>query len=161
MSLKILIIGGVFMSGFWDMFDDDREEKDTDEEGRLRLRKEELDIDKKKIHTGDVEIGKEIVEEKKVVDVPVAREEVVIERKSIDNEITDSPISDEETIHIPVSEEKVDVDKHTVVTGEISAYKRSVDDVQNIEETLKREEARVNTSGNANVISDETIHQHH
>lgn len=149
------------MSGFWDMFDDDREEKDTDEEGKLRLRKEELDIDKKKIHTGDVEIGKEIIEEKKVFDVPVAREEVVIERRSINNEITDSSISDEETIHIPVSEEKVDVDKHTVVTGEISAYKRSVDDVQNIEETLKREEARVNTNGNANVISDETIHEHH
>lgn len=149
------------MSGFWDLFNDEEEKKDTDKEGKLLLRKEELDINKKKIQTGDVEIGKEIIEEKKVVDVPLTREEVVIERRDIDNEITDSPISNEETIHIPVNEEKVDVDKHTVVTGEISAYKRSVDEVQNIEETLKREEARVNTNGTANVISDETIHNHH
>lgn len=149
------------MSGFWDLFNDEEEKKDTDKEGKLLLRKEELDINKKKIQTGDVEIGKEIIEEKKVVDVPVTREEVVIERRDISNEITDSPISNEETIHIPVNEEKVDVDKHTVVTGEISAYKRSVDEVQNIEETLKREEARVNTNGTANVISDETIHNHH
>ncbi|HEY8875112.1 MAG TPA: YsnF/AvaK domain-containing protein, partial [Desulfosporosinus sp.] len=92
------------------------------------------------------------IEEQKIVDVPVTREQVVIERRTLNNEQSDSPITDEETIRIPVSEEKVDVDKHTVLTGEISAHLRDVEDTKHIEETLRREEARVNTNGNPNVV---------
>lgn len=145
--------------GIFDNEEDKKETKDAVEEGKLRLRQEELDINKSMVHTGDVELSKEIIEETKTVDVPVIHEEVVIERRAVDNEVSDSPITDEETIHIPVSEEKVDVDKHTVITGEVSAYKREVKNVEHIEETLKREEARVNTLGDANVVSDETVQE--
>ncbi|QGU94543.1 YsnF/AvaK domain-containing protein [Clostridium bovifaecis] len=145
--------------GIFDNEEDRKDIKDTVEEGKLRLRQEELDINKNKVHTGDVELSKEIIEETKTVDVPVIHEEVVIERRVIDNEASDSPITDEETIRIPVSEEKVDVNKHTVITGEISAYKREIEDVEHIEETLKKEEARVNTLGDANVVSDETAEE--
>ena len=44
------------------------------------------------------------------------------------------------------------MDKHTVVTSEISAHKRSVEGTEHIDETLKREEARVNKIGNADVV---------
>lgn len=146
------------MSRLFGIFDDDddRREEGTDE-GKLRLRKEELDITKNKVRTGEVEIAKEIIEETETVDVPVTHEEVVIERKAIHNEASDSPIGDEETIHIPVSEEKVEVDKHTVVTGEISAYKREVEETEHVEETLKREEARVSKTGDPNIVSDDTV----
>lgn len=140
------LFGGIFGN------DDDNRKESTDDSAKLRLRKEELDIAKSRVKKGEVELSKEIIEEEKSVDVPVEREEIVIERRTLDNEASDSPITDEETIRIPVSEEIVDVDKHTVVTGEISAHKRVIEDTEHIDETLKREEARVNTIGNPDVI---------
>ncbi|ADK14554.1 MULTISPECIES: YsnF/AvaK domain-containing protein [Clostridium] len=137
----------------------DDNKRDTDEdEAKLRLRKEELDITKNKVQKGEVELSKEIIEEKKSVDVPVTREEVVIERRNLDNEASDSPITDEESIKIPVSEEKVDVNKHTVVSGEVSAHKRAIENTEHIDETLKREEAKVNKIGDPNVV-DSTSNQ--
>lgn len=131
----------------------------NDNDAKLRLRKEELDISKSSVHKGDVEFGKEIIEEQKSVDVPVMHEEVVIERRSLNNEASDSPITKEETIKIPVSEEKVHVDKHTVVTSEISAHKRSIEGSEHIDETLKREEAMVNKTGNADIVDIEGHHE--
>ncbi|MCX7710884.1 MAG: YsnF/AvaK domain-containing protein [Clostridia bacterium] len=129
------------------------------ENGRLELRAEELDIAKNRVQTGAVNLRKEIVEEQKVVDVPVTHEEVVIERRAISNQRSDAPIGEEETIHIPVSREQVTVDKHTVLTGEVSALKREVEETQQVRETVKREEARVETDGDPNIIADET-HRH-
>lgn len=140
------LFGGIFGK------DDDTRKDTADNNAKLSLRKEELDIDKSKIQKGEVELGKEIIEEHKSVDVPVTREEVVIERKSLDNEASDSPITDEENIRIPVTEEKVDVGKHTVVTGEVSAHKREIEDTRHIDETLKHEEARINTTGDPDIV---------
>ena len=139
--------------------EDSAKEIDTDE-AKLQLRKEELDIAKSRVQRGEVELGKEIIEEHKSVDVPLAREEVVIERRSLNNESCDSPISDEETIRIPVSEEKIDVNKRTVITGEVSAHKRSVEDTQHIDETLRREEAKINRIGNPDVIESSRDNDH-
>lgn len=149
------------MSDLFGFFNDENEERneraETVDDGKLRLRQEELDISKDKVETGEVILSKEIVEEQKTIDVPVTHEEVVIERRAIDHESSDSPIGAEETIHIPVSEERVEVGKHTVVTGEVSAYKREVEETQHVEETLRREEARVNTTGDAHVVNDEEV----
>ena len=141
------------MGKLFGIFNDGDDNKETVEDGILRLRKEELDIAKNKVKTGEVELSKEIVEERKTIDVPVTHEEVVIERKSL-NETTDSPIGAEETIHIPVSEEHAEVGKHTVITGEVSAYKREFEETEHIDETIKREEARIHTEGDAHIVSD-------
>lgn len=143
------------MSKLFDIFGDDNEEKKAEDDGSLHLRKEELDINKKRVQAGEVELSKEIVEEQKTVDVPVTHEEVVIERRSVDNEASDYPIGESETIRIPVSEEQVDVDKHTVITGEVSAHKREVEENKHVDETLKREEARVNSTGDVDVINED------
>jgi uncharacterized protein (TIGR02271 family) len=140
------VFEGIFKKG------DDPSKEIMDDTAKIKLRKEELDIAKSRVQKGDVEIGKEIIEEVKTVDVPVEREEVVIERRTINNESSDSPITNEETIKIPVSEEKVNVGKHTVVTGEISAHKRVLENTEHIDETLKREESRINKTGNADII---------
>jgi uncharacterized protein (TIGR02271 family) len=151
------ILGDIFGNN------EDTKQETRDNDAKLLLRKEELDIDKSSVHTGEVELGKEIIEEQKIVDVPVKREEVVIERRTLNNELSDSPITDEETIRIPVSEERVDVDKHTVISGEISAHKRDIEDVKHIDETVKREEARINKIGNPDVVDSvtDTDHQYH
>lgn len=137
----------------------DRDEKgEIVEDGKLRLKQEELDVAKNRIQSGEVILSKEIVEEKKAMDVPVTHEEVVIERKSINSEPSDSPITNSETIRIPVSEEKVEIGKHTIVTGEVSAYKHEVEENKHVEETLKREEARINSTGDPNIVDKDTSH---
>lgn len=156
--------GGVSMGDFFGLFGNDSEKtENTDvtetatqssDNGTLQLHQEELDITKNSSSAGEVVLSKEVVEEQKSVDVPVTHEEVVIERRSINNEASDAAINAEETIRIPVSEEHVEVSKHTVTTGEVSAHKRSVEATQHVEETLKREEARVNTNGGVNIVSD-------
>jgi stress response protein YsnF len=143
------------------------------EEGTLQLRKEELDINKNKVQTGEVILSKEVVEEQQTVNVPVTHQEVVIERRTLNNQPTDSQItsgsssnsgsdsdsgsnscpdsidsSNAETIRIPVTEEKVDIGKHTVVTEEVSAYKRNIEETQQVQETIRREEAKVDKNGN-------------
>ncbi len=140
---------------FFGMFEheDEEKEKDTEfaEDAKLLLREEELDVAKDKVKSGEVSLHKEIIEEHKSMDVPVTHEEVIVQRKAFDHEPSDSPISEEETIHIPVSEEHVEIGKHTVITGEVSAHKHEVEETEHIDEILKREEARVDTDGDAHV----------
>lgn len=139
-------------------FDDDTDKIENVENEKLLLREEELDIAKDRVKTGEVQLRKEIVEEHKAVDVPVSHEEVVIERKAF-SEPSDLPIGDEETIHIPVNEEQVEVGKHTMVTGEISAHKHAVEETHHVDEVVKREEARVDVEGDPNIVSEETINR--
>lgn len=158
------------MADFLGLFGDDQSEEtsrtkendmssvshDNETNGSLQLHKEELDITKNSIEAGEVVLSKDVVEEQKTVDVPVMHEEVVIKRKKINNERSDDFISSEETIHIPVSQEEVEVNKYTVTTEEITASKRQVEESQQIQETLKHEEAHVNTTGSVDIISDES-----
>lgn len=137
-------------------FDDDRHNDiETVKDGKLLLRKEELDIAKDRVQTGEVNLRKEIIKERQTIDVPVTHEEVVIERRALNNEVSDTPIGEEETIHIPVSEEQVEVGKHTVLTGEVLASKRAVEDTRHIDETIKREEARLEVEGDPNIVDDD------
>ncbi len=132
---------------------DNKEKNNIKEEGTLQLREEQLDINKNKVKAGEVILSKDVVEEHRSVDVPVTHEEVIIERRTFDNKHSDSPITSGETIHIPVSEEHVNVDKHTVLTGEISANKQEVEETRHIEETIKKEEAHIDSTGDTRVIT--------
>jgi uncharacterized protein (TIGR02271 family) len=153
------------MNNLFGFFDDDQSPKaenenslstqNTQENGALELHKEELDITKNSVDAGEVVLSKDVVEEQKTVDVPVMHEEVVIKRTALNNERSDAPIGSEDTIHIPVSQEQVQVNKYTVTTEEISASKHQVEETQHVEETLKHEEAHVDTTGSVNVISDD------
>lgn len=125
-------------------------------DGKLELHKEELDITKNNVDAGEVVLSKEVVEEQKTVDVPVMHEEVVITRTPVGNQSSNATISSDESVHIPVSQEKVDVNKHTVTTEEVSAAKRQVSETQQIQETLRREEAKVDTTGSVDIVSGES-----
>ncbi|WP_227937397.1 YsnF/AvaK domain-containing protein [Alkalihalobacillus deserti] len=157
--------------GFFDLFNEEETQKenrkevrevdrvtDTEfatEDAHLDLREEQLDIDKYRVETGDVILHKDIIEEEQAVNVPVSHDQVIIERKAVDHEPTDEPITDEETVHIPVTSEKIDVDKHTVVTGEVSAHKRSVEETQQVRDVLHKEVADVEAHGEADIIKED------
>ncbi len=68
--------------------------RDVDEKS-MKLRREELDIAKNRVDIGKVEFGKEIIEEQQTVHVPVSHDEVIIERRTI-NEPSERPIGEDD-----------------------------------------------------------------
>ncbi|WAG66978.1 YsnF/AvaK domain-containing protein [Clostridium estertheticum] len=112
----------------------------------FQIKKEQLDIAKKWLQTGEVNIYREAFTEEKTFTVPVKREELVIKKKvlsSADSEIKNMPT---EIIRIPLSEEHVEFTKHKVNLEEVSIYKQQIQDIKHIEETLKREDLKVKIS---------------
>jgi len=158
MFTTILISGGIMLMNIFGFGrdngnTDNTNTQDSRESGTLQLREEQLDVNKSTVQSGEVMLSKDVVEEQRSIDVPVTHEEVVIERRSFDNKESDTPITSGETIRIPVSEERVDVSKHTVITGEISANKQEVEETRHIEETVKKEEAHIDSTGDTKVIT--------
>ncbi|WKA56540.1 YsnF/AvaK domain-containing protein [Planococcus shixiaomingii] len=115
----------------------------TDEE-RMLLHEERLSVDKERVQTGEVNVGKHVVEENQSIEVPVEREEVYVERHAVNEEADDTEAFQEnDTIHVPVSEERVNVTKKEVVTEEIVISKRKVQDTEQVNETVRREVAEI------------------
>jgi uncharacterized protein (TIGR02271 family) len=119
----------------------------------LQLREEELQARKQEVETGRVRLGKEVVEEQKTLEVPVSREELTIERHAVERRPADTPIgaAEQETIRVPVREERVEVEKTPVVYEEVGVGKREVTETQQVSETVRREEARLERQGDVEV----------
>jgi len=118
----------------------------------LQLREEELRTRREQVESGRVTIEKEIVEQQKTLDVPVSREEVVIERHPVEHRPADRIGADErETITVPVREERVEVEKMPVVYEEIDIGTRQVTETRQVHDTVRREEARIERQGNVPV----------
>jgi uncharacterized protein (TIGR02271 family) len=116
----------------------------------IDLKKEEVRAHKTNEQVGEVRIRKDVITERKSVDVPVTREEVVIERRPVHFESrgTDQVRAGGE-IRIPVKEEKVQVDRETVVNEKVSVGKRKVTQTAQVETDVKREELHVEKEGQA------------
>jgi uncharacterized protein (TIGR02271 family) len=129
---------------------------DREKQRSLKLREEQLDVNKQRVQTGEVEVKKEVVDEEKTVNVPVQHEEVYVERRAVDKTEADTttPIGEDETIRVPIVEEKVEVKKKPVVSEELVIGKKQVTETQSVTENVKREEAKVEKEGDASV--DET-----
>jgi stress response protein YsnF len=76
----------------------------------------------------------------------------VIERQAAAaGEPAEGAIDQGEEIRIPLMEENVRVEKTPVVREEVSARKRQVQDTERVSETVRREEARIESQGDARV----------
>ena len=130
----------------------DTESEDVTDGRTLQLREEELRTRKTDVQTGEVRLGKDIVEEQRTLEVPVTREEVTIERRPVTPRPADRPIEDAgRTLEVPVREEQVDVEKTPVVYEEVGVGKREVTQTQQVSETVRREEARIERQGDVDV----------
>jgi uncharacterized protein (TIGR02271 family) len=126
-------------------------------ERRIQLRGEMLRAVKQKVEKGEIRLRKDVVTETQTVSVPVTREEVVVEQVSAgEARPLSGTIGDEGEIRIPVSEEKVSLVKEPVVTGEVRVQKRAVQDNQQVSDTVRHEEVRVEKQGAVDV-NDKTI----
>jgi len=116
----------------------------------IQLREERLRIDKTKVKTGEVQVGKRVVTEHKTIDVPFEREEIVIERRPASGKADSRDIAEKEIV-IPVKEERVTVTKQPVVTEEVSVGKRKVHDTKHVDETVRKEELQMEETGNVKI----------
>ena len=111
---------------------------------RIQLREEELQAHKQSVETGAVRVRKEVVTEHRTIEVPVQREEIVIERQAP----TGEPI---EEIRIPVSEEQVTVEKRPVVKEEVTVGKRVVQGTERVGGEVRKEVVRVEREGDVDI----------
>jgi uncharacterized protein (TIGR02271 family) len=132
------IDGSKLKNGYSEGFNDD-------EEREIKLREEQLDVQKNTVQSGEVEISKKVESHEETVHVPVKKEEVYIEHKSVDNDddLDGRPIDDGENIRIPIREEKLEVTKKPVVTDEIVIGKRTVEETERVSDTVKKEDLLV------------------
>ena len=107
----------------------------------IQLLGEVLRVHKDRISRGEVRLRKEIITENQSVQVPVTREELVVERRAVDgNTAASGSIGDSEEIRIPLSEERAAVDKSTVVREEVAVGKKRVEEVRDLTGDVRHEE---------------------
>ncbi|MBV9670665.1 MAG: YsnF/AvaK domain-containing protein, partial [Acidobacteriales bacterium] len=94
---------------------------------RIQLLSEVLNVRKDRVQRGEVRLRKEVVSETQTVQVPVRREELVIERTPVEGQrMAAGQIGSEKEIRVPLSEERATVEKRPVVREEVRVGKREV-----------------------------------
>lgn len=134
----------------------------ADQEESMELREERLSVDKEEVKTGEISVGKDVVEEERSVDVPVRHEEVYVEKRHVaDGETRNATadFGDEEEIRIPVVEEKVEVKKKPVVTDEVVIGKRTTEETEHIHDTVKKEEVHLDKEGSSRIQGEERLNE--
>jgi uncharacterized protein (TIGR02271 family) len=98
------------------------------------------------------------VTENQNIQVPVTREELVIERiPGEGREASGRDIGSEGEIRVPLSEERVTTEKVPVVREEVRVGKRAVSETRNVTDDTRREELRVDKEGDVNDIDDADV----
>jgi uncharacterized protein (TIGR02271 family) len=121
----------------------------------LQVKEERLHAEKRPVEAGEVTVRKEVHTETEHLEVPVQREEVVIERTPVHGRAATGGIAGDfregEEVRIPVREEKVDVGKEAVVTEEVKVGKRVVRDTERVAGDVRKEEVKVEQKGDVDV----------
>lgn len=105
----------------------------------LERSEERLTVDKHTEQAGNVRVGKRVVAEEQSVDVPVRREEVTINRRTVDRPATDETMTDA-SVDVPVYEERVRTGKEARVVEELELGKTARTDTERVTDTVRREE---------------------
>lgn len=121
----------------------DRDRHDGD---GVTLHEERLDVGTERRETGQARLRKYVVTETEQVEVPVQREELVVERTPATGEDRGGTLGDDETV-VTLHEERPVVDKETVATENVSLGKKTVTDTETVTEQVGHEEVDVQTDG--------------
>jgi uncharacterized protein (TIGR02271 family) len=122
----------------------------------LKLYEERLIANKRRVKTGEVAVGKHIETETARVTVPIKKERVVIERipatetETIVNS-NELQFQEGEVARIEVYEETPEIRKETFVREEVRVTKLVDQDTVQAEETIRREELDINTTGELHI----------
>jgi len=135
--------------GYQDQFNQGYQNRLTgqnDREVRVPVAEERLNVEKRAGQIGEVDIHKQVVQERVNVPVELTREEVRVERR----DVADRPLRPgenaafrEETIRVPVRGEEAIVNKEAVVTGEVVINKQQQTERRNVSDTVRKERVEV------------------
>ncbi len=134
--------------------DEQMYELETEDRQNLKLYEERLIADKQRNKSGDVSISKEVETQTSQASVPVAKERIVIERNTPEDDEAKVVDGDEtafqsgEVARVAVYEETAQISKETFVGEEVSIRKEIERDTVTAEEELRREKLKVDTEGN-------------
>jgi uncharacterized protein (TIGR02271 family) len=102
--------------------------------GHIQLFGEVLRVRKEKVATGETHVRKESVTHMETVQVPVTREHLVVEHSGESGRTAPG-----DAIRIPLSEERVHIDKDTVLREEYKVGKREVTQNESVSDRVRRE----------------------
>ncbi len=115
------------------------------EEARIPVREEELEAEKR-AKKSEVGIRKEVRTETEHLEVPIQKEDIIIERAPAQESWTSvagEKAFEEEEIRIPVKEEEVEVSKRPVVKEEVRVRKETRTENQPVRGAVRKEEVKV------------------
>jgi uncharacterized protein (TIGR02271 family) len=120
---------------------------DREGEVRVPVREERLEVEKRPVELGTVEVRRRVEQEQQTVPVELQREEVHVEQRDVpDRPATEADMAQafqEGTLRVPVRGEEAVARKETVVTGEVVIDKELVTETQRITDTIRREVVEV------------------
>ena len=123
----------------------------------VQVHEERLHARKKPVKKGEVRVRKEVVTEQQTLQVPVTREEVVIERRPASGRVKGQDVKVGEEIRIPVSEERVRVEKEDVVKEEVSVRKRRVTGAEQVSGTVRKRKSRSRKKGTSTYAANRKV----
>jgi len=120
---------------------------------RLTRAEEELRVGKRRVEAGEVVVAKHV--ETDHVSQPVTRtkERVTIERRPVTAQSDTATDLREDTIHIPIIEEELVVEKRAVIKEELVISKEVITESETVEADVRREQFDI-TSSDAEYVVD-------
>lgn len=134
-------------SGAENAYTDDRQQKTKTENSQVVIPviEEEVRIDKQVVETGKVRISKKVSEHEELIDEPLLREQVAVERVPV-NQFVDSPPQarqEGDTLIIPVVREEIVVQKRLLLVEELHVKKQILESHEPQSVTLRKEEVEI------------------
>lgn len=121
----------------------DRDLDRRDDDG-VTLHEEKLNVGTERREAGKARLRKYVVTDTEQVEVPVQREELVVERTPATGEDRGGRLGEDET-EVTLHEERPVVSKETVATENVNLGKRTVTDTETVTEQVGHEEVDVQT----------------
>jgi uncharacterized protein (TIGR02271 family) len=113
-------------------------------EQRMTLSEEQLQVGKRQVQAGEVELHKRVETEHVTEQVPLTHEEVTVERRPLSGaEAANVQIGEGQDIRVPVMREEAVVEKRAVAKEQVLVRKRAVTENQTVEADLRRERVDV------------------
>jgi uncharacterized protein (TIGR02271 family) len=117
---------------------------EADVQRQICLHEEQLAVTKERVQVGEVQLRKEIVEEQRTILVPLVREEIYVERRPVVDGTFDATLmAENEMIRVPIIEERIQVTKRPIVVEEVIIGKRKIQETQQVQDTIRKEEAHI------------------
>jgi uncharacterized protein (TIGR02271 family) len=115
---------------------------------RIPITEEQVKVGKREVEQGAANIRKEVRTETVNTPVELKREELVIERTDASGVDVPEDAFREGQVRIPLKKEEPVVQKEAKVVGAVKVGKREESEHQNVSETVRKEDVKVDRTGN-------------